>query len=362
MKNLFQLLLAFILCTSIGNAQSILRYTPSTGSGEVYVNLDSAYADAQNDDVLYLSGNAFQFSSNAVEKRIQWVGAGVHTDSTNATGTTQINPSNTSEISFVIRPGAGGSSFSGINFGGFRLTDCDVAGSISLVTFTRCKFMTNWISLSYNWNYAGSTLNYLFKECVFNTFVQGNGFADNAPSNITFDNCLFSRGLFRMRTGSYTFNNCILWSANQYDWISQNDGCTFNNCIFWDAAETNMFGDFMSEGNVFNHCAFSHNVLPVGGSGTNPTIVNSCIANVTTLFVQTNGNFSYEDGDDYHLLPGSEALTAGTAGGQCGIYGGNSPAKPGFVPYNPHVSAKTIAPATVNGQLNVTITTSAQSH
>lgn len=362
MKNLIQLLLALILFAPNSKAQCILRYTPSTGSGEVYVNLDSAYADAQNDDVLYLSGNTFLFSSNSVDKRLQWVGAGIHSDSTIATGVTKINPTSTTLTSFVIHPAAGGSSFTGINFGGFRLNDCDMAGSISLVTFSRCMFISDWISLSYSSNFAGSTLNYLFKECVFDTFVQGNGFAQDAPSYITFDNCLFAKGLFRMRTGAYTYTNCIFWATSQYNWIQQNSGCTFNSCVFWDGAETNLFGGSMEQGNVFDHCVFSHNVMPVGGAGANPTLVSNCISNVTNLFVETNGNFSYEVGDDYHLMSGSEALTAGIGGGQCGIYGGNSPAKAGFVPYNPHVSDKNIAPATVNGQLNVTIKTTAQSH
>ncbi|HOY50021.1 MAG TPA: hypothetical protein PL185_11485 [Flavobacteriales bacterium] len=362
MKKIGLLILSFSLSLFSASAQSILRYTPSNGSGEVYTNLDSAYADAQNDDILYLSGNTFQFSSNAVEKRLQWVGAGVNSDSTIATGYTRINPINSSTISFIIRPNAGGSSFTGINFGGFRLNDCDVAGNINLVTFSRCMFMTDWISLSYNSNYAGSQLNYRFQECIFNTFVNGNGFSSNATSNITFDNCLFSKGLFRLRTGTYAFNNCVFWATLDSDPISQNSGCTFNSCIFWDGANANLLGGYMNESNVFDHCVFSHATIPVGGSGANPTIVNSCIANVTNLFVDTNGNYNYEDGDDYRLVAGSEALTAAAAGGQCGIYGGASPAKPGNVPYNPHVSSKNIAPATVNGLLNVNITTSAQSH
>jgi len=359
----------FLILTVCGfvatKAQSILRYTPSLGTGEVYTNLDSAYTDAQDDDILYLSGNSYMFTANAIiTKRLTWIGAGVHSDSTFATGETIINPINpgSNNISFIIRPSAGGSSFSGINFGGFVLNDCDVAGNINLVTFSRCKFVTSYISLSYNSNYAGSVLNYRFQECIFNTSVQGNGFASSTSSNITFDNCLFAKGLFRLRTGAYTFNNSILWGSAPYDFIQQLSGCTFNNSIFWDAAEINLISDGLPTGNVFNRCVFSHATIPVGSSGTNPTIINNCIANVTDLFVNTNGNFVYNDNDDYHLVTGSPALTAAAGGGQCGIYGGTVPAKQGFVPFNPHISSATIAPATINGTLNISIRTTSQSY
>ncbi|HTN46647.1 MAG TPA: hypothetical protein VL098_09900 [Flavipsychrobacter sp.] len=359
--------LAILLCTvAVGItsafAQTILRYTPSTGAGQVYTNLDTAYAQAQNDDILYLSGNTFLFGYNAVEKKLQWVGAGIYGDSTLATGETRINPTNPGSNYFAVRPNAGGSAFTGINFGGFRLNDCDVAGNISLVTFVRCEFMSDWISLSYTGNFVGSTLNFRFQECIFNTFVTGNGFQGGALSNITFDNCIFSRGLFRLRTGAYTFNNCIFWATANGDAIQQNAGCAFNNCIFWDAATTSLLGGFMDQGNVFSRCTFSYPSIPVGGSGPNPTIVSNCIANVTTPFANTNGNYNYEDADDYHLVSGSPALTAGSGGGQCGIYGGTYAAKAGWVPFNPHISVKTIAPSTANGQLNINITTTAQTH
>jgi len=357
----------FLILTVCGfnatKAQSILRFTPSLGTGEVYTNLDSAYTDAQDDDILYLSGNTFLFTPNYIEKRLTWVGAGIHSDSTNATGETKLNPTFSTQNLLSIRPGAGSSSFSGINFGGMRLYDCDVAGNISLVTFSRCKFMSTSISLSYNSNYIGSVLSYRFQECIFNTFVEGNGFQTSAPSNITFDNCLFAKGLFRLRTGAYTFNNCIFWATSQYDRIQQNSGCTFNDCIFWDAADPDFLSyDGLPSGNVFNRCVFSHPTIPAGSSGTNPTVINNCIANVTDLFVNTNGNFAYEDGDDFHLLTGSAALTAGADGGQCGIYGGAVPAKQGFVPFNPHISSATIAPATINGTLNISIRTTSQSY
>jgi hypothetical protein len=362
MKKISLLLAMFALSIFSMSAQCVLRYTPSSGEGQSYTSLDQAYADAQDDDILYLSGHTFQFSTNAVEKRLQWVGAGIISDSTYATGSTRINPTNNSSISFIIHPQAGGSSFTGINFGGFRLNDCDVSGEISLVTFTRCKFMSDWISLSFVINLE-SQLHYRFQECIFNTIVYGNGFCPLAPSDITFDNCIFTHGLFRLRTGTYNFRNCTLWAAGASDGISQSEGCSFLNCIFWDAANTAFIdAGYMASGNVFDHCAFSHPTIPVYGSGANPTQINSCIAGVTTLFVNTNDNFTYEEDDDYNLLAGSEALTAGIADGQTGIYGGDYPVKPGYVPFNPHISSKNIAPATVNGLLNVNFITTSQNH
>jgi hypothetical protein len=360
MKRFTVLLMVITICFNFAEAQSILRYTPSTGAGQVYTSLDTAYDEALDDDILYLSGNTFQFSYNAVDKRLQWIGAGVHSDSTMATGVTEITPTNNNNVSFIIHPSAGGSDFSGISFGGFRLNDCDIAGNIALVTFSRCKFRNNYISLSFTSNFQGSALHYRFQECIFDTFVTGNGFQIDALSNITFDHCLFGRGLFRLRTGVYTFNNCVFWASAVSDWIQQNSGCAFNNSIFWDGAESSLMGGNMNEGNIFSNCVFSHETIPVGGSGANPTIVSNCIANVTMLFVNTNENYTYEDGDDYHLVPGSPAITAASDGGQCGIYGGANPAKQGLVPFNPHISSAIIDPSTVNGTLNISITTTSQ--
>lgn len=345
------------------DAQSVLVYTPSTGAGSAYTNLDEAYSAAVDGDVLYLSGHTFTFSTNAIEKRLSWIGSGVDTDSTLATGNTRINPTNPSVISFIIRPTAGGSSFSGINFGGFRLNDCDVDGVISLVTFSRCLFMSDWISLSFYFNNTGSLLNYRFQECVFDTFVGGNGFCGNTVSNITFDNCLFTKNIFRLRTGTYNFNNCTLWASTSGAQIAQSSGCSFTNCIFWQAAEVSYIdGGSLASNNLFDHCVFSNETVPVFGSGVTPSVVSACIAGVTDFFEETNGNFSYEANDNYHVVAGNAALTAGTAGSQCGIYGGSSPAKDGLIPFNPHISAKTIAASTANGFLQISITTSAQTH
>jgi hypothetical protein len=224
-------------------------------------------------------------------------------------------------------------------------------------------FMSDWISLSFYYNNTGSQLSYRFQECVFDTYVGGNGFCGNTISNITFDNCLFTKNIFRLRTGIYNFNNCTLWASNAGATIAQSSGCSFTNCIFWYAAEAAYVeGGSLSSNNLFDHCAFSSATVPVYGNGTSPTVVTGCIAGVTDLFEETNGNFTYEANDNYHLVAGSAALTAGTAGTQCGIYGGSSPAKEGLVPFNPHISSKSIAPSTVNGLLQINFTTSAQSH
>jgi hypothetical protein len=95
MKKISLLLAMFALSIFSMSAQCVLRYTPSSGEGQSYTSLDQAYADAQDDDILYLSGHTFQFSTNAVEKRLQWVGAGIISDSTYATGSTRINPPTT---------------------------------------------------------------------------------------------------------------------------------------------------------------------------------------------------------------------------------------------------------------------------
>jgi len=359
MKQTFLFLLALTLFATRGTGQTIIRYTPSTNTSYAYNNLDTAYHQAQNDDYLYLSGNTFFLNTNALTKKLHWIGAGVHTDSTLATGTTRLMISGI-VVSLIVRPTASGSTFTGIDFGNFRLNDCDVAGDVNLVTFVRCKFSSDWINLGHA--QSGYSIYYYFRECIFNTFVGGDP-GTNFTANITFDNCIFSKSLFRMRKGSYTYNNCIFWASIASDGIAQNYGCAFNNCIFWNGASSNLFsGGFMEQGNIFANCVFSHATIPVGSAGTLPTVISNCIANVTSLFVNTNGNFIYEDADNYHLVTGSPALTAGAGGTQCGIYGGTTAAKNGFVPFNPHISNKTIAPASTNGMLNVTINATSQTY
>lgn len=87
-----------------------------SGSPEVFTTLTDAIAGAQSNDVIYCSGGAFSIAPGlVVDKPLHFIGAGIHPDSTQATGTTSFIMQGAA-TSLSLTDAASGSTFTGIYF------------------------------------------------------------------------------------------------------------------------------------------------------------------------------------------------------------------------------------------------------
>ena len=205
-------------------------------------------------------------------------------------------------------------------------------------------------------SFTGQSLsqNILISECIINT---SNGWTNNYFTTVLFEkNIIYIEPTFPYG-GSGLFNNCIFY--NSYSVFFTNSAYnTFNNCIIIISGyPTLSIGSTLT---IFNNLLVSY-------IGTNPTLFYSGTMNnpltkepTTNTFVNANTtSFAYTN--NYHVKATSNGHNAGTDGTDVGIYGTLIPYKESAVPFNPHISSKTIGTVTTpTGTLNVDIKVSAQ--
>src|SRR6188768_377394 len=116
MKQIQNLLCAAAIGATIHvHAQQPRIVVQHAGNAQVFTDLTEAITAAENNADLYLSGGTFIAPDGfALDKTLHFIGAGVHTDSTAATGATILSTS--SSGFFRLTTGANGSSFTGVQF------------------------------------------------------------------------------------------------------------------------------------------------------------------------------------------------------------------------------------------------------
>lgn len=277
---------------------------------------------------------------------LQFIGAGMHPDSTNVTGATTISGSGR----FIFLTGASGSSFTGIHFDpsveiqyGNSTSDDDPENMI----FERCSFQDE-LKLSYG---SGCTSSSSFNECIFFSKINGSGGAA-----ATFDRCVFppiGSSVTYFTSGGLIMRNSIMLGGT----LSNSVNAVVQNCIFTRSNEPPLY---QMNGTQITNCIISYgNMFSGVGSGNVET--NTIYGQLSSdIFVNETDNI-FQFTDDLHLLPGSPGINAGNDGTDIGIYGTGSPSKLGNVPFNPHFQAANVAISTdANGDLPVIIRAAAQ--
>ncbi|HOZ40512.1 MAG: hypothetical protein IPO05_02730 [Flavobacteriales bacterium] len=349
---------SFFLLTLLGTvfmvqAQHSRIVIQHAGTVQVFSDLTAAITAAPNNADLYLSGGSFVLPTGfALSKTLHFVGAGIHTDSTNATGAT-IMTSVDGNSFMRLASAASGSSFTGIRFNmsantAVGLGVSTVDQTVVSVEFSRCAFQQDvYVGVA---DPSGSSV--AFTECIFNRRLLG---ADGAEAQLTrcildyqagtgaevsgFDggglvllNCV-GLGTRIGNAGGATISNCVFTRTSAPFWQSGGSTLT-NNLLVSSSLVSNMSG-FIESGNIL--------AVPVG-----------------TIFV-SEGDTDYQFPDDLHLQSICPGINAGTDGTDMGIYGTSSPYKDGAVPSTPHFERVDVAPATdANGNLHVAVRVAAQ--
>lgn len=330
MKHFLTLILATILFQA--NAQVAVALH-SSGSSQIFNGISpfiDAYNAAVDGDTIYLPGGLFS-NPATFEKRLTIYGAGIHTDSTQATSKTFFSGS----VTF----GAGSDSS--------HLEGVYINSSVNITSNIKVD-------------------NLVIKRNYFSSFNASGTNTANMSDNIQLiGNVITGNVNFQHVSNGKIYNN-ILRSINytEYGWVANNffynGGSTYPlSHVNYTLVENN----YITSGYGFTstyYCSFINNIF-----NNDPTadIWNTYTGNYTSLSQATvivnGGNANAFETYDYHLI--DPVTYIGTTGDQVSIYGGYHPAKEGFVPVNPHIRLVNIAPSTTpTGDLNITIEVGAQ--
>ena len=356
MKKMTHLLLTagFILAAQLFvNAQPGKIARQHAGSVTTFSDLTLALAASVSGDTLYLPGGSIYASSTVtIDKSLTIIGAGHYPDSTAATYQTIIP----SIVNIVT--GADGGGLFGIKFGGTVQFGTSTANqNVNNFRIVRC-----YIPFFYPYFAAGTGVtasqNILISENVILYMGLGGFLSAVFEKNImTLGNSM--SGYYY--SGPATFNNDI-FIGNLSLFIGGSGPCTINNCIYINTASSTSYS-IGTTTTIFNNFLLTYTnpaavSSPVTYNGTwNNTLTrelssDTFLNNATTTFAYTN---------NYHLKPTSNGHNAGSDGTDVGLYGTQIPYKESAVPFNPHISSKSIGNATNSaGSLNVDIKVSAQ--
>ncbi|MBL7772726.1 MAG: hypothetical protein JNM95_07690 [Chitinophagaceae bacterium] len=324
-------LLAFLtlLIYSISFAQTARISLEHNGTSTIYSTLQAAYNAAVDDDIIILPGGTFTIQ-DSIKKRLNFIGAGISLDSTQATSTSKLSKTSTGNGNLIICPEGNGTSFNGIHFfhQNYSIGISGLNGNCQFSLFN-C-FMQGKITKG---------INCLIKNCLIGNFVDSlkNSVVKNTIcEGFTY---LTDCSIDNSMTESYGSKSCIT--------------CDFRNCIFNNGAQYYT--------NYYNYpsptCNF-YNCLRINASGIYPNTSNEfntiSIYGFSTLFNSSITGIVANPAKNYHLLPNSPGSNAGTDGTDIGIYGGLEPCPDGWVPSNPHIMVKSVSTSNTNdGKLNV---------
>ena len=293
--------------------------------------LTDAYNAAQNGDTIYVPGGLYTIPT--IEKRIALIGTGYFTDSTNATGRTQIN-------GLTIDIGADKSYISGLYIVGNILMNGQA--QIDSIEIHR-----NHITASIG--YFNADINRPENQKSKGTLIYENRVnvitGENASDLRVFNNIIFNY-VAGIKMNGWIRNNTFQLNPSSINITGINESLIENNffAFGWSSVFNNTFHS--------NICNFDP-TADLQNTYTN-TYINQ---NPTSVFVNWQSPDNYII--DYHLL-NPPAFTANNAS-QIGIFGGYYPFKVGGLPINPHIGTINIGTQTnSNGELPVQIRVTSQ--
>ena len=208
---------------------------------------------------------------------------------------------------------------------------------------------------------------YTIKRCRSNNIHFTDGYTpfDSLPTNIRITESVFSSTDGSGSSGISFSKNLIAFNVNNF--VSSD---FFNNTFLYTSNSlngitySNIRNNIFLTSHVFNSntsCtnSFSNN-LKINGCGllcgcpfnTGVEAGTISVSSTNDIFISYVGSFPYID--NYHLKPTCPGVNAGTDGTDVGIYGTSQPTSEGWVPSNPHIYFKQVAPQTnSNGQLPI---------
>lgn len=344
-------LLGLSLISGSAMAQPPRIVVQGAGAPLVFSSINAALAAAQPNDKVYLSGGTHLSATDlTIDKPLHFLGAGIGSDSTTATGVTILS---TAAGNITLTTTSTGSSFTGIIFSptgimqyGTSAADDDPRDLI----FERCMF-TKAVNVAFSNTNPALPSSTDFKECVF--FSNFNG---GVGTVATLERCIIDHNVGTGAsvsgfTGGLTLRHCVVLEArigNSTGLVSENSIYTRTTAPFW-----------QSNGAILTNNLVVSSTLVSNMTASSATGNQLGVAQSSIFISETDNNFTWSD--DLHLQATSIGVGMATDGSDVGIYGSPTPFKSAAVPFNPHFSAVSVANSTNgNSQLPVNITVIAQ--
>lgn len=347
MKKTITLLIFFVIATYSYAQKNVAVLSGTTWT--FYDDFSPALRAAPSGSIIYLPGGTFDLvGSDTINKQLTIIGAGFSLDSAGATGITRF-------IGGVfLDNGSDNTSIEGISMD--YLQSQSDASYYNNILIKRCFVST----LNFYNRTSVFGKNYYVTESVICTL---NGGSDPYNGIYHYNNLKVEKSIVLSYLyncyGSTFNNNVLLLGANSI----YNNACEFNNNIFTDSARTYE----VAANSIFNNNIFRVSGIDWTGSGSSNVYIGCTWSKLpTSIFINPPSEGAgcyaiYNTQYNYHLKSTSPAKNFGTDGTDAGIYGTSSPCKDGWVPSNPHISAKTIGPSSLsNGTLPVNIKVVAQ--
>ena len=327
----------------------IMLCNPAGTDCTPYYNCDSAIANAQAGDYIYLPGGNFSIY-DTLDKKLHFIGAGISPDSTTTTGITSIS------TVLNVNSSASNSTFEGIYF---TQNVTNQSGELNNVTFKRCRGASLNCAVNANINSA-LIIQSIFQRLTFghtsNTTVDKRGknniiqnsivYQTSDLENSTILNCVYAKR-------SYGGNNyyCLFVQSA----LHNIHGTLVKNSILYGGIYT--YDSYSVSANSFSHCVVNQSRLYSCNNAGIASMDNIFFSQGdTSTFVSASFTGDFDWSEDYHVNPNSPAHNGGDDGKDMGIYGGNTPWVEGAVPTNPHIYFKDISGATnASGDLPVEI-------
>ncbi len=346
MKNLLLTVALFVFFATSFAQKTIAVLSGTTWT--FYDDFSPALRVAPAGSIIYLPGGTFAISDNAdtINKPLTIIGAGFSLDSAGATGITRLLGT------LLLDNGSDYTTLEGIRVD--YVSSLSNNSIYSNILIKRCDI--GYLSFLASTTTYGE--NYYVTESVI---CQFNGGSDPWNGIMHYNNLKVEKSVILYSfSGCYgtTFNNNVILSNNA---TIYNNACEFNNNIFVDSVYTYE----VASNSIFNNNIFRTGNSTWGGTGN---VYIGCVWNKppSSIFINpplfgSGCDPIYNPSYNFHLKTTSPAKNFGTDGTDAGIYGTSSPCKDGWIPSNPHVSFKTIAPSSLsNGTLPVNIKVAAQ--
>jgi hypothetical protein len=347
MKTLSTLLFLFLLAiaTFAQTAPTVRRVNPdpSITGINVYNTLQAAHDAAVGGDILIVEPGTPPLSTSASVGNLNCIktltiyGRGYFLDK-NASYATLSNASYNCNVG-TITINSNNCRLSGLTITGY----ININGGVNGITITKNNIYGIDVYTS-----AGNPVSNLTisQNYISNYFYINNTSSDASVSNVTISN----NQMNYVHTSQYTSN--VIINQNTIGYVSTTYNCLFTNNIFVNPNQSINNGNTINTS--YNYNVFTGTFSNTTGVGTN----NIVVANLTSQF---NSNTNGSADNNYRVQNGSVLLTAGSTGGQVGMFGGSTPYVQYGIPAVPVVT-KFFNTGLGNATTPITATVSANSN
>jgi len=323
-----KLLLSIVIMGSLCHfleAQHLLRVNNNPGFNATYTTLQEAVDAATGGDTIYMEGSTTSYAGAIINTQLTLVGPGYFLNENPKTQANAMEVVINSDMTFAI--GSEGSTLMGCRFNSnLIISTNDITVIRNHLRNVSIEAVCDNILLAQN--YVGlrilATIGALTNSVIVNNLIGGQlwTYASSWPLIVSNNVLITTNYSFPLDCYNANIQNNIVIDQNAT--IQPNSGNSINN-----------------------------NILAEDGTDANGNLYN---IDMTTVFVDFDGQLETSTDGKWKLRAGSPALDAGTGGADCGAYGGLTPYILSGIPNLPHIyEASVQASASSESGLQVTI-------